>query len=243
MLDVFAAAPPDVARAFRSRGARPRRCGSFLDRRSPDNATLQPRARPRSGRSAPGHRAVVRLAWMHVPVSLKPGAELEDVVLGRGYRRGDGFMRFRRGVGVPPVRQRSLRSEQVHETKRLMTTLSLPLSSVGLRHGSTGSPLSACGRSGGAWRTRRRPPHRRWRGALCGQARVARRGRDAAGRAWPWCLVGDFRRADPQSRSERERRRLQVVCALRSSTHQIPAERQQPLPLLLTEAVSQVLVE
>jgi GNAT superfamily N-acetyltransferase len=46
-------------------------------------------------------------------ISLRAGAELEDVLEERGYRRGQTFMKFRRGVDQPPVCPPSPRVEQI----------------------------------------------------------------------------------------------------------------------------------
>jgi hypothetical protein len=50
-------------------------------------------------------------------VSIRHGAELEDALDERGYRRASTFMKFRRGVEQPPTHQTSLRIEEIHEER------------------------------------------------------------------------------------------------------------------------------
>jgi hypothetical protein len=115
LLDFFAAAPPDVARAFDlavldlgdtaavSIGAQPTRLLFNRVVGLEEDAALPEIERWFTSRGC-GFAVSVRL-----------GAELGDVLDERGYRVGGGLMKFRRGVEQPPVRKSSLRIEQIRE--------------------------------------------------------------------------------------------------------------------------------
>ena len=117
VLDFFAAAPPDVARAFDlavldlgyaaafSIGAHPkmllfnRVLGLEADAALPDIE-----------RWFASRRCIFA-------VSTHAGVELADVLDQRGYRLGSRLMKFRRGVEQPPAHKTSLRIEQIHEER------------------------------------------------------------------------------------------------------------------------------
>jgi hypothetical protein len=117
VLDFFAAAPPDVMDAFDL---------AVLD--LGDAAAFSIGAHPKMllfnrvlGLEGDGALPDIE-RWFAsrgctFAVSLHAGAQLEDALAQRGYRRGDALMKFRRGVEQPPVRRPSLRIEQIHEER------------------------------------------------------------------------------------------------------------------------------
>jgi GNAT superfamily N-acetyltransferase len=114
VLDFFAAAPPDVARALEL---------AVLD--LGDAAAFSIGAHPKMllFNRVLGLEADVALPdierWFAsrrciFAVSTHAGAELADALDQRGYRLGSRLMKFRRGVEQPPVHKTSLRIEQIH---------------------------------------------------------------------------------------------------------------------------------
>lgn len=115
VLDFFAAAPPDVAHAFDL---------AVLD--LGDAAAFSIGAHPKmllfnrvlglQGQAAlPDIERWFGSRGCTLAISIRLGAELEDALHERGYRRARRFMKFRRGVEEPATRQTSLRIEQIHE--------------------------------------------------------------------------------------------------------------------------------
>jgi hypothetical protein len=149
VLDFFAAAPPDVLRAFDL---------AVLD--LGDAAAVSIGAHPKMllfnrVLGLEGEEALPQIErWFAsrgctFAVSLRTGADLEGVLEDRGYRRGTAFMKFRRGVEQPPLRPSPLRTEQIRE-ERAGDYGNLVAAVFGL-----GSPLD------------------RWFAALCARARWA----------------------------------------------------------------------
>ena len=117
VLDFLVAAPPDVAHAFEL---------GVLD--LGDAAAFSIGAHPRmllfnrvlgldGDVALPDIERWFASRGCTFAVSIRAGIELEDVLDERGYRRGSLLMKFRRGLEQPPVRQTSLRIEQIDEER------------------------------------------------------------------------------------------------------------------------------
>jgi hypothetical protein len=117
VLDFFAAAPPDVVRAFAL---------AALD--LGDAAAFSIGAHPKMllfnrVLGLEGHEVLPDIErWFAsrrctFAISVRPGAELEGALVERGYRRGSALMKFRRSVERPPAPQTSLRIEQIREER------------------------------------------------------------------------------------------------------------------------------
>ena len=117
MLDFFAAAPPEVARAFDL---------AVLD--LGDAAAFSMGAHPKmllfnrvlgleADAALPDIERWFAARGCIFAVSTHAGVELADALDERGYRLGSRLMKFRRGVEQPPVHKTSLRIEQIHEER------------------------------------------------------------------------------------------------------------------------------
>jgi hypothetical protein len=117
VLDFFAAAPPDVAHAFDLAVLDLGDAAAFSIGAQPKRLLFNRVVGLQVGTALPDVERWFASRRCTFAVSVRSGAELEDVLDERGYRRGSALMKFRRGVERPSVPETSLRVEQIDEER------------------------------------------------------------------------------------------------------------------------------
>jgi hypothetical protein len=117
VLDFFAAAPPGVADAFELAVLDLGGAAAFSIGAQPKMLLFNRLLGMQDDTALPELEEWFGSRRCTFAVSVQPGADLERVLVERGYRRGSAFMKFRRGVEQSRVRETSLRVERIDRNR------------------------------------------------------------------------------------------------------------------------------
>ena len=117
VLDLFAAAQPDVANAFDLAVLDLGDAAAFSIGAQPKGLLFNRVLGLQVDTALPDIERWFASRRCTFAVSVRSGAELEDVLDERGYRRGSALMKFRRGVQTFSVPETSLRVERIDEER------------------------------------------------------------------------------------------------------------------------------